>query len=64
MERKKRIRIEPLPIEKEFKVLSIKSRLSQLTREELEEFLTESLRLLTVMSHQLSQIREHVELEG
>ena len=64
MEPKKRIKVEPLPIEKEFKVLSIKQRLSQLSREELEDFLTESLRLITVMAHQLEQIRGHVELEG
>jgi len=57
--------MDPLPIEKEFKVLSIRRRLHELSREELEEFLTESLRLLTVMSHQMSQMRDYIyETEG
>ena len=57
--------MDPLPIEKEFKVLSIRRRLHELSREELEEFLTESLRLLTVMSHQMSQMRDYIyEIEG
>lgn len=57
--------IDPLPIEKEFKVLSIKQRLHELTREELEDFLTESLRLLTNLSHQVMQMRDYIwEIEG
>ena len=55
----------PLPIEKEFKVLSVKRRLSQLSREELEEFLCESLVLLTKLTHQVTQMRDYLlELEG
>lgn len=55
----------PLPLEKEFKVLSIKGRLHHLSREELEQFLTESLGLLTKVTHQLTQLRDYVEeLEG
>jgi hypothetical protein len=34
-------RLTPLPIEKEFRVLSIRRRLKELERDELEEFLTE-----------------------
>ena len=57
--------LTPLPIEKEFRVLSIRRRLSELSREELEEFLTESLSLLTKMAHQVTQLRDHIEkLEG
>lgn len=58
-------RMTPLPIEKEFRVLSIRRRLSELTREELEEFLTDSLSLLAKLTHQVSQLRDYVEdLEG
>ena len=57
--------MDPLPPEKEFRVLSIRRRLHELSREELEEFLTESLRLLTVMSHQIQQMRDYIfEVEG
>jgi len=54
-------RLEPLPVEAEFRVLSIKSRLHELTREELEEYLVECLQLLTSLTHQTSQLREYLE---
>ena len=58
-------RLTPLPIEKEFRVLSIRRRLHELSREELEEFLTESLSILTKLAHQVLQLKEYVEeLEG
>lgn len=58
-------RLTPLPIEKEFRVLSIRRRLSELSREELEEFLTEALATMTKLAHQLTQLRDYViELEG
>lgn len=57
--------MEPLPPEKEFKVLSIKHRLNELSRQELEEFLTEALSLLTTMAHQVTQMRDYIwEIEG
>ncbi len=57
--------LTPLPIEKEFRVLSIRRRLNELSREELEEFLTESLSLLTKLAHQVTQLRDYVEkMEG
>jgi len=57
--------LTPLPIEKEFRVLSIRRRLHELSREELEEFLTESLSILTKLAHQVLQLKEYVEeLEG
>lgn len=58
-------RMTPLPIEKEFKVLSIRRRLSELSREEVEEFLTDSLSLLAKLTHQVTQLRDYIEeLEG
>jgi hypothetical protein len=65
MDSPKKFQITPLPIETEFRVLSIRRRLNELTREELEEFLTEALSTLTKMAHQLTQIRDYVEeMEG
>jgi hypothetical protein len=52
--------LEPLPLETEFKVLSIRRRLSELSREELEEFLTEALSLLTRLAHQTTQLRDYI----
>jgi len=65
MDSEKKFQIDPLPLEKEFKVLSIRRRLNELSRDELEEFLTESLTLLTKMSHQMEAMRDHIEfIEG
>jgi uncharacterized coiled-coil protein SlyX len=65
MDSPKKFQITPLPIETEFRVLSIRRRLNELTREELEEFLTEALSTLSKMAHQLTQIRDYVEeMEG
>jgi len=58
-------RLTPLPIEKEFRVLSIRRRLHELSREELEEFLTEALATMTKLAHQVTQLRDYVQdLEG
>jgi hypothetical protein len=39
--------------------------LHELSREELEEFLTESLSVMAKLAHQLTQLRDYVEvLEG
>jgi hypothetical protein len=57
--------MSPFPIEKEFRVLSIKRRLNELSREELEEFLTESLTIMTKLAHQVTELRDYVhKLEG
>lgn len=57
--------LTPLPVEKEFRVLSIRRRLHELEREELEEFLTEALSIMTKLAHQVTQLRDYVEeLEG
>ena len=65
MDSQKKFELDPLPLEKEFRALSIKRRLSDLSREELEEFLSESLTLLTKLTHQMTQLRDYVEeMEG
>ena len=45
--------------------MSVRRRLHELSREELEEFLTEALSTMTKLAHQLTQLRDYVvELEG
>jgi hypothetical protein len=57
--------MNPFPIEKEFRVLSVRERLHELTREELEEFLTEALSTMTKLAHQVTELRDYVnKLEG
>jgi hypothetical protein len=57
--------MSPFPIEKEFRVLSIRRRLGELSREELEEFLTEALSIMSKLSHQVTELRDYVQkLEG
>ena len=64
MDDRKRFELEPLPLETEFKVLSVRRRLSQLSREELEEFLTEALVILTKLTHQVTQMRDYLDLDN
>ena len=60
-----KFRISPLPLEKEFKIQSIKQRLHELSREQLESFLVESLSTMTKLAHQVTELREYIEyLEG
>jgi uncharacterized coiled-coil protein SlyX len=57
--------MNPFPIEKEFRVLAVKQRLHELTREDLEEFLAEALSTLTKLAHQVTELRDYVEkIEG
>ena len=57
--------LDPLPLETEFKVLSVRRRLHELSREELEEFLSEALSVMTKLAHQVTQMRDYIlELEG
>jgi hypothetical protein len=57
--------IPPLPVETEFRVHSIKERLHQLTREELEELLVESLSTLTQLTHQTKFLKGYIlNLQG
>jgi len=65
MEQPDFFQMKPLPIEEEFRVLSIRRRLHELSREELEEFLTESLSIMTRLAHQVTELRDYVQrLEG
>jgi hypothetical protein len=65
MDSQKKFELTPFPLESEFRVLSIKRRLHELSREELEEFLTEALAIMTKLAHQVTQLRDYVEeLEG
>ena len=61
MDSPKKFELDPLPLEKEFRTLSIKRRLSDLSREELEDFLSESLALLTKLTHQVTQLRDYIQ---
>jgi hypothetical protein len=57
--------MNPFPIEKEFRVLAVRERLHELTREDLEEFLTEALSTMTKLAHQVTELRNYVEkIEG
>jgi hypothetical protein len=61
----KKFEVNPLPIEKEFRVHSVQQRLHELSREDLEKFLAEALLTMTKLADQLSQLRDYVhELEG
>jgi hypothetical protein len=65
MEQPNPFQMSPLPIEKEFRVMSIRRRLHELSRDELEEFLTEALSIMTKLAHQLTELRDYVDkLEG
>jgi hypothetical protein len=45
--------------------MSIRRRLHELSRDELEEFLTEALSIMTKLAHQLTELRDYVDkLEG
>ena len=65
MEQPDSFQMSPFPIEKEFRVLAVRERLHELSREELEEFLTESLSIMTKLAHQVTELRDYVnKLEG
>ena len=65
MEQPDSFQISPFPIEKEFRVLSVRRRLHELSREELEEFLTEALSIMTKLAHQVTELKEYVnKVEG
>lgn len=65
MEKDQKFKLEPLSLESEFKVQSVRHRLHELSRKDLENFLAEALDLLVNLAHQTRQLKEHVEiLEG
>jgi hypothetical protein len=65
MDFQEKFEFTPFPMEKEFRVLSIRRRLHELSREEVEEFLTEALAIMTKLAHQVTELRDYVHyLEG
>ena len=65
MEQPDNFQISPFPIEKEFRVLAVRERLHELTRKDLEEFLTEALSTMTKLAHQVTELRNYVDkIEG
>jgi len=65
MEQPDNFQINPFPIEKAVRVLAVRERLHELTREDLEEFLTEALFTMTKLAHQVTELRDYVDkLEG
>ena len=65
MEQPDSFQMNPFPIEKEFRVLAVRERLHELTREDLEEFLTEALFTMTKLAHQVTELRGYVnKVEG
>ena len=61
MEDESKFELRPLPMEKEFRVMSIRRRLKDLSREEIEEFLTEALSIMTKLAHQVTQMKEYID---
>jgi hypothetical protein len=65
MDSPEKFHLTPLPIESEFRILSVKQKLHELSREDLELFLTEALSTMTKLAHQVTQLRDYVEkIEG
>ena len=65
MDQQKKFELKPLPIESEFRLLSIKKRIADLTREDMEEFLIESLTLTMKLADQVRQFHAYIErIEG
>lgn len=54
--------IEPLPLEKELRIESIKRHISELPREELVENLASAIDTLTRMTHQTKQLMSYIEI--
>jgi len=56
MDSQKNFEISPLPLEKEFQVEYLKQNLHMLSREQLEELLSQSLSVITRLTHQTKQM--------
>lgn len=54
--------VEPLPLEKELRIESIKRHIADLPREELIENLASSIEVLTRMTHQTKQLLAYIEI--
>jgi hypothetical protein len=65
MDKNQKFELDPLPLESEFKVQSVRARLCHLSREEIEVFLAESLGILVKLADQTKQMKQYIdELEG
>ena len=65
MDFERKFELTPFPIEKEFRVIRVKQKLGELSRDELENFLAEALNTLSRLAHQVTQLRDYIEeLEG
>jgi len=65
MDKPKKFELSSFPMEKEFRIIKVKQKLKELTREELEEFLAEALDTMSRLAHQVTQLRDYIEeLEG
>jgi phosphoserine phosphatase len=58
------LNIKPLPLESEFRAQSVRRRLKDLSRQELEEFLADAILLLSKLTHQTTQMRDFLEERG
>jgi len=56
------VNLDPLPLEKELRVESIKRHIVELPREELIENLASAIDTLTRMTHQTKQLMAYIEL--
>jgi hypothetical protein len=54
--------IDPLPLEKELRVESIKRHLTELPREELVDTLASAIDTLTRMTHQTKQLLAYIDV--
>jgi len=65
MDKSKKFELSSFPMEKEFRIIKVKQKLKELTKEELEEFLAEALDTMSRLAHQVTQLRDYIEeLEG
>lgn len=53
--------LQPLPLEKELRIESIKRHIADLPREELVESLASAIDTLTRMTHQTKQLLIHID---
>lgn len=58
------LKLTPLPMETEFRAQSVRRRLKELSRAELEEFLADAILLLSRLTHQTIQLRDFLEEMG
>lgn len=61
MDSQKNFEISPLPLEKEFQVEYLKQNLHMLSREQLEDLLSQSLSIITRLTHQTKQMMALIE---